>query len=702
MSQTPADDRTLMPGEKARPAPTHGLGGNTLPLGMRLGVFEITGLVGEGGFGIVYLAYDHSLHRTVAVKEYMPSALAARDGVTVSVKSARHAETFQAGLKSFVNEARLLAQFDHPSLVKVYHFWEDNGTAYMVMPFYEGMTFKEALRAGGGPADENWLKNLLRPLLDALDVIHGAQCFHRDIAPDNILILKSGRPVLLDFGAARRVIGDMTQALTVILKPGYAPIEQYAEMPSMKQGPWTDIYALCSVMYYAINGQAPVPSVARMIADPLEPLAATAAGRYSDGFLKAIDLGLAVKPDDRPPNIAALRALLGLGDRRSMPRDGMPGSSEPTVQLPRGGEAAAATLHPATSPAGHSPAPVPQPKPTQAPAATQATTQAVTQPASRAIWPLAGAGIAVVAALAIGGWWFTREPDAPEPPLQTAATPTPAPAAPPSAAPAPAPVPAPAPAPAPAPEKPPFSPMLMLDDIFEGRSRDHAVSAAAERAQVRIGQDNLRFRISSSQPGYVYVLAIGTDTKDFLLLYPNRIDANNHIDPGQTLQLPSARWPMKSQGPAGTNHFIALVSDTPRDFSALGTRPESIFQRFALDAGADLYRRHTGLRPLFAGSPVCPQGAQTCPDAYGAAMFSIEEIEAPVRKAEAAPPAQPNPPPKPRPIAQPATPSVVHAAPKATAKAGEGRSGRCSDILSRASLGEPLTPEEQNILRRDC
>ncbi|MBS1172285.1 MAG: serine/threonine protein kinase, partial [Proteobacteria bacterium] len=312
MAEQQDNDRTIL--EPPRPAAIDDDHGNALPVGTRLGEFEITGLVGEGGFGIVYLAYDHSLQRTVALKEYMPSALAARtQGMTVSVRSQRHAETFNAGLKSFVNEARLLAQFDHPSLVKVYRFWEANGTAYMVMPFYEGDTLKQALKGMAEPPREEWLKSLLAQLLEALDILHQGNCFHRDVAPDNILILKDGRPLLLDFGAARRVIGDMTQALTVILKPGYAPLEQYAEVPHMKQGAWTDIYALSAVVYYAIMGKAPTPSVGRMMNDTLVPLAQAAAGRYSEAFLRGIDRGLSVKPEDRPQSVAELRDVLDLG-----------------------------------------------------------------------------------------------------------------------------------------------------------------------------------------------------------------------------------------------------------------------------------------------------------------------------------------------------------------------------------------------------
>jgi serine/threonine protein kinase len=220
------DDRTRIRPSAAPDAPappTTQDHGNGLPIGTRLAEFEISALLGEGGFGIVYLATDHSLQRRVALKEYMPSALAARGGGSqVQVKSQRYRETFDAGLKSFVNEARLLAKFDHPALVKVYRFWEANGTAYMVMPYYEGVTLKELLRTLPKPPDEPWLRAMLTPLTGALEVIHADQCFHRDIAPDNVMMLGGNhdRPLLLDFGAARLVVGDMTQAPTVILKPG--------------------------------------------------------------------------------------------------------------------------------------------------------------------------------------------------------------------------------------------------------------------------------------------------------------------------------------------------------------------------------------------------------------------------------------------------------------------------------------------------
>ena len=310
---TPSDDDlTVFAGNIAATSATDAgpSGTHTLPVGTRLGEFEITAVLGEGGFGVVYLAHDDSLERQVALKEFMPSFARRGAGIAVTVQSAQNAESFEAGRRSFVNEARLLAKFDHPALVKVYRFWEGNGTAYMVMPYYRGPTLKQLLLQRAERPDEAWLRALLAPLLDALDTLHQDHCYHRDIAPDNILMLEEGRPLLLDFGAARRAVGEANQAFTVILKQNYAPIEQYAEMPGMSQGPWTDLYALASVVHFAIDGTAPPPAMSRMMADPYVPLAVRHAGKYSPAFLGAIDAALAFKPADRPQDVAAMRTLL--------------------------------------------------------------------------------------------------------------------------------------------------------------------------------------------------------------------------------------------------------------------------------------------------------------------------------------------------------------------------------------------------------
>jgi TonB family protein len=286
-----------------------------LPNGYHLREFAIEGVLGEGGFSVVYLATDLRLERKVAIKEYMPTALATRDSdFSVHVRSsAQHREAFDAGLRSFINEAKLLARFEHPALVKVHQFWQEKGTAYMVMPFYAGPTLKTWFKQRTEPLGEDWILNFLRLTMDALETLHREQCLHRDVAPDNILVLNESTPLLLDFGAARRVIGDLTQALTVILKPGFAPIEQYAESASMRQGPWTDVYALAAVAHFMITGRAPAPAVSRVLADDATPLREEAQGRYSERLLVAVDAGLAVRPENRPQTIEELRRLLQYG-----------------------------------------------------------------------------------------------------------------------------------------------------------------------------------------------------------------------------------------------------------------------------------------------------------------------------------------------------------------------------------------------------
>ena len=296
--------------------------GCELRAGHKLQEFIVERLLGAGGYSCVYLARDTRLDRRVALKEYLPATLAARapDG-TVGARLPRFQAFYDKGLQGFLNEARLLGSFDHPSLVKVYRFWAEAGTAYMVMPYYEGITLKKWLIDLGATPSERWLRNLVNPLMAALDAMHQQRCYHRDVAPDNILMLydrkargsyleQHPRPVLLDFGAARRVIGDATQQLTAILKSGYSPVEQYEGEESVRQGPWTDVYALCAVLYAAVTGKAPSPSVARVLRDEMVPAAVAGQGRYSASFLSAIDAGLRVRPEQRPQNMQALHALM--------------------------------------------------------------------------------------------------------------------------------------------------------------------------------------------------------------------------------------------------------------------------------------------------------------------------------------------------------------------------------------------------------
>jgi len=585
------DDRTVIRPPSARPAapaPVAGDHGNALPVGTSLGEFELTRVLGEGGFGIVYLARDHSLQRLVALKEYMPSALAARTGSTqVSVKSERHRETFELGLKSFINEARLLAQFDHASLVKVYRFWEANGTAYMVMPFYEGITLKDKLRQLGSPPDEAWLMGLLAPLTEALAVIHAERCYHRDIAPDNIILLAgSGRPLLLDFGAARRVIGDMTQALTVILKPGYAPLEQYAEVPSMKQGPWTDLYALAAVLHYAIMGCTPPPSVGRMMADHYLPLAEAAAGRYSARFLRAIDKALRVKPEERTQSVAELRTDIGLGAHDVDPDDTRPATIGDSV-LP--GQTLASP----------------------APATITADPKAK---AGKGLWlGLGGAGVLAVGGVAAFFALTRTAAPSPAPPVPQIAV---------AAAPAPAPAPVAAPA-APAESPRPFVALTEFDRIVHAQTPGFAVEAKPAKPALRIGRDKLSFSITSQQDGHVYVLLNGPDDS-LIQLFPNSVVKSNRLKAGQTLTLPQASWPLDTAEPTGPEHFLVIVSREPRDFSRFGKQRDGWFMKFPSGEAANAaIRGFSGPGSALAGETNCEVAG--C-DAYGAAQFTVDVV----------------------------------------------------------------------------
>ena len=393
---------------------------NALPVGTRFGELEILRTLGVGGFGIVYLARDHALERDVAIKEYMPGQLAQRgEGSMVSVRSGPLHETFEIGRRSFVNEARLLARFDHRSLIKVHQFWEANGTAYMAMPYLQGQTLKQARQAMTETPSEAWMLWLLLPLLDGLRVLHEASVFHRDIAPDNILLPGNGDDaILLDFGAARRAIGDNTQALTAILKPSYAPIEQYAESTGLRQGPWTDIYALGAVLHTLVLGRAPPPATMRTVVDDYQPLQLMTLPGLSPAFRAAIDWALRVRPADRPQSIADLRAaLLGkltppepLASR--MPAPGRPaealspGGQPPvdldlTVILPRPPVVAPSTSALST-PAGSSANPATNPPALPPPVAAVASPPAKRPPVLLAA--LLGAAVLVVG----GAWWALR------------------------------------------------------------------------------------------------------------------------------------------------------------------------------------------------------------------------------------------------------------------------------------------------------
>lgn len=286
---------------------------NALPAGYRFNEFEIKEVIGGGGFGIVYRAWDHQLERTIAIKEYMPVSLAVRAAdLSLELRGERFQKLFNAGRNSFIQEARLLARFNHPGLLHVLRFWEENGTAYMGTLYYSGMTLKEWQLTSPEQIDEAWIRRLLPPLFGAINTIHTAGYLHRDISLDNIQIQENQLPVLLDFGSARKEIGNLSDETEIMLKPGFAPIEQYSEEGEVEQGPWTDIYALGAVLHTLITGHAPPVSVVRCIEDNYQPLVERKPAGYSLPLLHAIDCALAMKPQDRPQSIDAFARLIDL------------------------------------------------------------------------------------------------------------------------------------------------------------------------------------------------------------------------------------------------------------------------------------------------------------------------------------------------------------------------------------------------------
>ena len=278
--------------------------------GTRLGDYRLDAVIGHGGFGITYRAFDTQLAKFVAIKEYLPVEFAVRgaDGNVVP-RGARFAEDFAWGRERFLDEARALARFRHPHIVPVLRYFEANGTAYTVMEFEDGKSVGELLRQPEGRLAADDVQRLADGLIGGLSAVHAQGFLHRDIKPSNIIIRRDGIPVLIDFGAARQAMGERSRTLTGVLTPQYAPIEQYAL--DGKQGPWSDIYSAAAVLHHAITGHAPPDAAARVGTDPYRPLSLTQAGRFDPGFLGAIDRGLAFVPTDRPQTVEAWAALFG-------------------------------------------------------------------------------------------------------------------------------------------------------------------------------------------------------------------------------------------------------------------------------------------------------------------------------------------------------------------------------------------------------
>jgi serine/threonine protein kinase len=373
---------------------------NALPIGHRLEDYEIESILGHGGFGITYKARDLSLGSDVAIKEYLPQELAIRDreNLTVSPKSAGDADSYRWGLERFLEEARTLARFKHPNIVRVVRYLQANNTGYTVMDFEEGKTLAHHLLSQAGPMTEQALIDVFMPIMDGLREVHALGLLHRDIKPGNIYLRRNGSPMLIDFGAARQAVGERSKSLSVIVTQGYAPLEQYSSRG--KQGPWSDIYALGASMHRCISGAEPVEASVRLTAmmdqepDPLPPAVEIGRGRYSEALLQAIDWSLQVRAQERPQSVEDFqRAILGV----AAPPVTSPGTR---LIVPQATQAAAAAS--ARASGARVAAPIP-PMPSQTPPQTAIT---VGINLSRRALLLGVLLLVVLPALAIGGKMF--------------------------------------------------------------------------------------------------------------------------------------------------------------------------------------------------------------------------------------------------------------------------------------------------------
>ena len=319
--QTPGGDvetqeAARMPGGSNRPLTAHGAltagpvpdaQPAALPPGSRIAEYEIVRVLGAGGFGITYLAFDHRLDGPVAIKEYFPADLAARgDGWKVSATAASNRDVFAWGLDRFLDEARAIHRFRHPNVVRAHRYLEANGTAYIVMEYVEGESLKAILDRRGRLSPEEW-RPWMEALLEGLAHVHSHDYLHRDIKPANIVVrAEDGEPVLIDFGSARAQHRDRTH--TQVLTAGYAPIEQYST--GAEQGPAADIYALAAVSYKVLTESTVASAPDRVLNDEYLPLAKQVAGADSR-WLAAIDHGLTLRPQDRPESLADWCEALG-------------------------------------------------------------------------------------------------------------------------------------------------------------------------------------------------------------------------------------------------------------------------------------------------------------------------------------------------------------------------------------------------------
>jgi serine/threonine protein kinase len=276
--------------------------------GTPLQKYRIVRVLATGGFSFVYLAHDEK-ESPVAIKEYLPAALAVRVNGALKITEENSAR-FRAGMKSFFEEAGVLAHVEHPNIVRVLDFFRANDTVYLVMRYEDGRSLAEHIKSRGRLVEELWLRNTFLQLLDGLREVHARKLLHLDIKPANVYLRSEGAPVLIDFGAARQVLSAEGMKLTPTFTPGYAPPEMHAQRELL--GPWSDIYSVGATMYACLAGAAPPSAPARLQDELLVPASRAFAGKYAPDLLRIVDWCLELDHLRRPQSVRDLqKALFG-------------------------------------------------------------------------------------------------------------------------------------------------------------------------------------------------------------------------------------------------------------------------------------------------------------------------------------------------------------------------------------------------------
>jgi len=634
---------------------------DALPAGTVVGEFEIRRVLGQGGFGIVYEAWEPMLERRVALKEYFLQGFSRREGLEVVPADVDAVEMFDSGMSRFIREARLLSMLNERtrtdgSLVAVYRVFQQHRTAFMAMKLYEGQTMRQQILGSTERVSEAWLVSLLQRMLDALEALHslpGENLVHRDVSPDNIILQPDGRPVLLDFGATRKASDAQT---SLIYKPGYSPIEQYTD--AIRQGPWTDLYALSGVAYFAITRQSPMPAVDRYAGAQFVTATERGAGRFTPEFLALVDHGMAVLPEQRFQNAEQMRAAIAGLPTPYVTRTGALPSPSRAAAMPT----ATFVAPPATTPLsatqqGQPPdnevtlvrqtpdpagvptatwAPTPMPSLGGATSARPAMAGTATPGggASRTgLW--AGLGTAAVVAAGLALWQPWRVPaggagsgaasaagggtavtastpttmpasdSPPSGPLGQSGQPTSNAASAASAGPVTTqPVP-PANVPGLACTEATADWACVLDGLARLSTTPPAITLRVTPAEARIGQA-ITLELSARSDGVLQLLTVDDSPNARLqLLFPNHLDRNNRMRADTPLTLPRRpRWDLQAQPPRGRYWAIAVLSDQP-------LAPPKVLR--------DGLRLKDAVQAFAGGTPLTLLGVSDCTAASGAA-----------------------------------------------------------------------------------